>query len=254
MAKVKFVRKPTDIELQEVAVTDGQFLVSAEGTSYVDYDEERVAIGGSADSEMSDTSINAIQNKVVKAYVDKFIQALGLSVDTYSTSTSYAVDDLVIYDNTIYSCNTATSGAWDSSKWDIVQNLDPSTMQINSKLTKNLVKQSELDELTTYSTEEKVVGTWIDGKPIYRKTFTGTKKEVNNAISDSNLDRDSFIRGFGWIYSVYENWWQIGSGTPATYQTSLAISTVGFELFTTSTAFNDNSQTILTLEYTKTTD
>lgn len=28
-------------------------------------------------------------------------------------------------------------------------------------------------EDSSYSTEEKIVGTWIDGKPIYQKTFTG---------------------------------------------------------------------------------
>lgn len=29
-----------------------------------------------------------------------------------------------------------------------------------------------INKLQTYSTEEKVIGTWIDGKPLYRKTIT----------------------------------------------------------------------------------
>lgn len=42
-----------------------------------------------------------------------------------------------------------------------------------------------------YSTEEKVVGTWIDGKPIYQKTYSGTmvnaSSEAKNII---NIDVD----------------------------------------------------------------
>lgn len=39
--------------------------------------------------------------------------------DAFSTSSTYAVGDIVIYNNTLYICTTAvsTAGAWDSSKW-----------------------------------------------------------------------------------------------------------------------------------------
>ena len=32
----------------------------------------------------------------------------------------------------------------------------------------------KLKNLYEYSTTEKIVGTWVDGKPVYQKTFTGT--------------------------------------------------------------------------------
>ena len=32
---------------------------------------------------------------------------------------------------------------------------------------------------TDYSTDEKIIGTWIDGSPIYQKTFTGLNVSVN---------------------------------------------------------------------------
>lgn len=32
--------------------------------------------------------------------------------------------------------------------------------------------EKKVDKNFTYSTEEKVIGEWIDGKPIYRKVFT----------------------------------------------------------------------------------
>ena len=38
---------------------------------------------------------------------------------------------------------------------------------------------------TDYSTDEKIVGTWIDGKPLYQKTFTGIK---TISTSESTLE------------------------------------------------------------------
>jgi microcystin-dependent protein len=73
MAKIKFIRKATDSELENVDVVDGQFLVSGQGTTYVDFGQDRVSIGTTPDTAMSDSSINSVQNKVVKEYVDSKI-------------------------------------------------------------------------------------------------------------------------------------------------------------------------------------
>lgn len=49
------------------------------------------------------------------------VKSLGLDTDTYDSTHTYAVGDLTIYGHMIYECNTAsTTGAWDSSKWDLV--------------------------------------------------------------------------------------------------------------------------------------
>lgn len=48
------------------------------------------------------------------------------------------------------------------------------------KKTNELVKvagnaaNADLKDMNVYSTEEKIVGTWIDGKPIYRKVIVST--------------------------------------------------------------------------------
>lgn len=44
-----------------------------------------------------------------------------------------------------------------------------------------------------YSLEEKVVGTWIDGKPLYQKTFTG-KVNTNNQIDGAIVSLPTGIR------------------------------------------------------------
>lgn len=58
----------------------------------------------------------------IKSSVNGLYTALGLDQDTFSSSSTYAVGDLVVYDNKIYECTTAitTAGAWDSTKWTLV--------------------------------------------------------------------------------------------------------------------------------------
>ena len=52
--------------------------------------------------------------------VSSDIQAVSAMIsDTYKTTSTYDIGDLVIYNKKFYRCNTAdTTGAWDASKWD----------------------------------------------------------------------------------------------------------------------------------------
>ena len=53
---------------------------------------------------------------------------------------------------------------------------------VNKKL--KTIPAASLDYMrNVYSETEKVVGTWIDGKPIYQKTLTGTFEAENNILS-----------------------------------------------------------------------
>ena len=48
-----------------------------------------------------------------------------------------------------------------------------------------------LKKFNTYSTDEKLIGFWIDGKPLYRKTITGQLTNSNNSyysLSEINYD------------------------------------------------------------------
>lgn len=68
------------------------------------------------------SDMNSIKTIVNDNY-DEFLNimyALGLGSDTYSTSTSYSVGDMVIHNHQIYECTTATSGTWDDSDWTLV--------------------------------------------------------------------------------------------------------------------------------------
>ena len=75
------------------------------------------------------TNINTVNTNLsssININITKVLTALGLDTDTYSSSSTYAVGDMVVYNNTIYECTTAVSTAedFDSSKWTIVPIID----------------------------------------------------------------------------------------------------------------------------------
>lgn len=114
-----------------------------------------------------------------------------------------------------------------------------------------------LNDRFNYSTEEKVVGTWIDGKPIYRKVINfgalpnATTKRVAHNISNLKsiikiegiADRgDGFFQSIPLVYRSSDN----------AYNASLAIEGTDISIQTN----QDRSEFsgYVTLEYTKTTD
>jgi len=48
----------------------------------------------------------------------------------------------------------------------------------------------------TYSTEETVIGTWIDGKPIYRKVYNITGSNLTQDVTDLHIDTLVKLDGF----------------------------------------------------------
>ena len=110
---------------------------------------------------------------------------------------------------------------------------------------------------TNYSTEEQVVGTWIDGKPVYQKTLqTGAIQsgQAKNVLSDSTIDSVIDIWGFG----IQENS-SIIIPVPRAGGTSGVVAIGWFfnagnlkiELSNNQIAI---SNSFITLQYTKTTD
>ena len=117
-----------------------------------------------------------------------------------------------------------------------------------------------IDNKMTYSTEEKVVSTWIDGKPIYRKVFyfgslptnsvSGTLsiahniENINFITSLSGIAYNSSTGGFKPIPNVDP--WTLGKGIYLEANaTKVAIKTDSVQ--------NDFVAYII-FEYTKTTD
>lgn len=116
------------------------------------------------------------------------------------------------------------------------------------------VDAAYLNGLLTYSMEEKQVGYWIDGKPLYKKTinFGALPNNANKAIAHNiqNLKRIWKLEGFAGS-SVNKG------GIPLPYAVSSPVALYGSDtdvfVLTTSdrTAY---AQTYIYVWYTKTTD
>ena len=60
--------------------------------------------------------------------------------------------------------------------------LQSNTNNALSKLQDNIA--NILNNINKYSTDEKIIGTYIDGKPLYKKTFQVTTSATLNAFND----------------------------------------------------------------------
>ena len=114
-----------------------------------------------------------------------------------------------------------------------------------------------INELNTYSTDEIRVGTWIDGKPIYRKVFNiGTLP--NTAIKDTahGLTNIEVKKIYGYSKRANDNFYvplPFSSENTSGYNIALSVLNDYIRIATgiDRTAF---TETYVTLEYTKTTD
>ena len=111
--------------------------------------------------------------------------------------------------------------------------------------------------LNNYSTEEQRVGTWINGKPLYRKVIilengTNTTNTVTYALSNYN------IKDVEEIFVVHPSYYSAGTYTyPFSYYDGnkfmIQVSPTDFKI-TVSYSNIAKNKMLITLEYTKTTD
>lgn len=131
---------------------------------------------------------------------------------------------------------------------------------------KIIVEDDDMEEVEddgeVYSTEEQVVGTWIDGKPIYRKCFTGALSQTERSVFiDNTNNKDKLISTKGFIFSnVNEKvFFEIGKSalndrnTNLTAQLTRVIIVNNFIRLDYAEGLNQCSYEIA-VEYTKTTD
>ena len=119
---------------------------------------------------------------------------------------------------------------------------------------------STVDDRNIYSTTEKIVGEWIDGKPLYQKTFNATSPAAINTEGvivslDLNIDK---IIDFNMLL-VYNNYefipigWQYGSGSFATTNVYGRATSDGLRM-SVGVAGYTSCPVYATIKYTKTTD
>lgn len=105
-----------------------------------------------------------------------------IGVDAYDSTSTYAVGDYCIYNNTLYKCITAIATAenFDSTKWaqisiieeiNIKENINNKATSISSQSTNTQYASAKavydyIENLNIYSTTEQKIGTWINRKTI----------------------------------------------------------------------------------------
>lgn len=121
----------------------------------------------------------------------------------------------------------------------------------------NGYSQEYINGLGTYSTDEVRIGTWIDGKPLYRKVINGNQELLNGTQIVTNIPFDTCVSITG-MFNSSDNSATIPfpSYTSSTSYLRMVLNdfpTGGLGVqsgFTSSTI----RKTIIILEYTKTTD
>ncbi|MBQ1758223.1 MAG: hypothetical protein IIZ94_00935, partial [Prevotella sp.] len=105
-----------------------------------------------------------------------------------------------------------------------------------------------------YSTSEQVIGTWLNGKPLYEISFEyhgNINANATTVIADlASLNIDDFVSGVGTGYEAGWGWGQLpANGSFIRYDTTtnkLQVQTASFALANTTAYF--------TIRYTKVTD
>lgn len=172
MAKVEFTRVETDEEVENINIKDGQLIYTGTGKTYMDYGNQRIPTGsgGSSvdvDTEMSDISENAVQNKVIKEYVDNEIETvnnkiaeIGTTVNLFGNVGGSSVGTFDLYSHIV--ATKINSNTW---KFEIEGQIDISNAThqyywgiMPSKISDLL--NSAIGKQVRFSETIRTLGTW----------------------------------------------------------------------------------------------
>lgn len=138
-------------------------------------------------------------------------------------------------------------------------------MSVNTKVNGQLVKSAGLYKVSVpiqsgdiYSFEERQVGVWTDGKPLYQKTFIfeGTYTGVNNDLSISIPNADNAFIASCWVKNLNNAIFNLSyayadnNANNVTAFISADKSALGLRVGSNQTV----KKLVVTIQYTKTTD
>ena len=109
---------------------------------------------------------------------------------------------------------------------------------------------AQIQEYNTYSTEETLTGeTWIDGKPIYKKSFDYTQSELANGVT-LLTNVSAIVTAYGQFKGVNDNGWINFPDMDAIYFHRLKL----FDNNEVKSEFYNSVLALFTIKYTKTID
>lgn len=163
--------------------------------------------------------------------------------------------------------NTASSGKNAATIYNAWYTSGTNTYLFTVRYTKTTDSSTAIGNETDYSTTEKIVGTWIDGKPIYQKTITGTLAKTSTQGTEVSTDVstgvsvDKYVDANGWAYNSSTGTFQKFNlfnnndsiGLRMTCNNNLHSSKAN-KVVLANSWFTVDTTYYLTVQYTKTTD
>ena len=223
----------------------------------------------SADSPMMELSDSIENYKTIRIEFTSYMGVGTKEEGIVATSTTYSVNYIKqYYTHSVLECSTGFGntyysrqafGFYDSKHlaltWESYSGWTHNVSHITVTGIRDRVSDAEKN-FNKYSTTEEVIGTWIDGKPIYRKTFNNisvTSSEHSTIPIATGLTIDNLINISG--YLVNNGRWIIPlNAVDIQYANMVRVSydkqTSSLELV----AQNWTGTATVTIEYTKTTD
>lgn len=108
---------------------------------------------------------------------------------------------------------------------------------------------------TDYSTDEKIVGTWIDGKPIYQKTINfGNLPNTTSKLVNHNISNLSQIIDLKTMVYTGTSWITLSYISPGNLDSAVYCSVTPTQIKIETGADRSNWTAYATVQYTKTTD
>ena len=159
----------------------------------------------------------------------------------------------------IYKSNVAFGGIYDELESDYQAQFKKPT-NFYAGVYKNGVEVATLNDIPSpldiYSTEEKIIGTWIDGRPVYQKTLNLGSISGNSSISHGISNLDMVINAYGGFFqsgTYREKLPKIVNGNNAWSADFADFTNTSFSL-SIGSAIGTATKLFVILEYTKTTD
>ena len=225
----------------------------------------------SADSPMMELSDSIENYKSIRIEFTSYngIGTGGEEEGIVTTSTTYSVNYIkTTYIHSGLECSTGFGNSYYSRQafgfydnkhlvltWEEYSGWEHNISHITVTGIRDRVSDAEKN-FNKYSTTEEVIGTWIDGKPIYRKTFNNisvTSSEYSVISIATGLTIDNLINVSG--YLVNNGRWIVTLNAVDIQYANMA--RVSYDKQTSSLeliAQNWTGTAIVTIEYTKTTD
>ena len=105
-----------------------------------------------------------------------------------------------------------------------------------------------------YSLEEQVIGTWVDGKPLYQKTFVKTNLNIGSGITGFEIDLSDVSDVFYISGIIKESTHYFILPWAGLHSTGIEYHVEDHKIYMRSTDTFSNANVYFTLRYTKTTD